>query len=126
MKKTILSLVLVLSAMLASAAPLAISGTQTSPSCPGMCDGAITISVTGGTAPYSYLWSNGATTQNLTGLCADTFTVVVTDAVGATKSQLRIIRNPYAVKSTNTITNVSCNGACDGSITAVPFGGTGP
>lgn len=126
MKKTILSLVLVLSAMLASAAPLAITGTQTSPSCPGSCDGTITITVTGGQTPYSFAWSNGATTQNLTGLCADTFTVVVTDALGATATQRRIIRNPYAVKSNNTVTNVSCNGACDGSITAAPYGGTGP
>lgn len=126
MKKSILSLLLVLSAFIASAAPLTIGGTQTSPSCPGNCDGSISLSVTGGTAPYSYLWSNGATSASITGLCADTFTVVVTDAAGATKSQTRIIRNPYAVKSNFNIVNASCNGACDGSLTSLPYGGTGP
>jgi hypothetical protein len=82
MKKIILALVLICSTIVVSALPLAISGTQTKPTCTGDCDASISLVVTGGTAPYTYAWDNGATSAVITGLCADTFTVVVTDACG--------------------------------------------
>jgi len=50
----------------------------------GAFDGSISAVVTGGTAPYSYLWSNSATTVSQTGLAADTFYVTITDANGCT------------------------------------------
>ena len=46
------------------------------------CDGSVDISVSGGTSPYSYQWSNGQTSQNATGLCPGTYTVTITDAAG--------------------------------------------
>ncbi|MFM2359372.1 MAG: hypothetical protein RLY16_1365, partial [Bacteroidota bacterium] len=54
----------------------------TNPSCSNICDGTATVDVTGGTGNYSYLWSNGATTQSITGLCVGTYTVTVTDSLG--------------------------------------------
>jgi hypothetical protein len=48
-----------------------------------MCDGSMTVTVTGGSAPYSYTWSNAVTTgPTLTGLCPATYTVCVTDVNG--------------------------------------------
>lgn len=45
----------------------------------GNSNGAVTLTVNGGVAPYTYLWSNAATTQNISGLSAGTYTVTVTD-----------------------------------------------
>lgn len=46
------------------------------------CNGSANVQATGGVAPYSYLWSNGADTPIADNLCTGTYTVIVTDAVG--------------------------------------------
>ena len=48
-------------------------------------NGAVDLSVEGGTPPYAYSWSNNINTQDLTALSAGTYSVVVTDAAGCTK-----------------------------------------
>lgn len=55
----------------------------TNETCAGFADGSISISVSGGSAPYSYLWSNGSVTQNISNLSAGTYTITVTDANGS-------------------------------------------
>ncbi len=54
--------------------------------CPTSNDGSIDLTVTGGTPAYSYLWSNAATTQDITGLAPGNYTVTVTDNNGCVKS----------------------------------------
>jgi hypothetical protein len=49
-------------------------------------DGGIMISVSGGTAGYTYLWNNSATTEDVAGLTAGTYSVTVTDANGCVDS----------------------------------------
>jgi uncharacterized protein (TIGR02145 family) len=56
-----------------------LSGAAASISCSGLCDGSVNTNTAGGTPPYSYTWSNGATTQNLAGLCPSNYSVTVTD-----------------------------------------------
>jgi hypothetical protein len=58
-----------------------VNGVATNTSC-GLTNGAVDITATGGVAPYSYLWSNGATTEDLSNLTAGTYRLTVTDAEG--------------------------------------------
>lgn len=46
-------------------------------------DGAVRISVIGGSLPYAYLWSNGSTSRHLTSVSSGSYTLIVEDARGA-------------------------------------------
>ena len=96
-----------------------------------LCFGASTASidqtVTGGTGPYTYLWSNTATTEDLTNIASGTYTVTTTDASGCTATLSVIITQPAAALSlTETHTNVLCFGNTTAGIDLIPAGGTGP
>jgi len=66
-------------------AALILTMSSTFTSCGTCCDGTATATVTGGTAPYSYMWNpTPQTTPTVTGLCAGTYTCCVTDANGCT------------------------------------------
>ena len=66
--------------------------TSTQVTCTGSSDGTATITMLGGTSPYTYLWddANAQTTETITGLFADDYIVIVTDASGCiSKSYFR-------------------------------------
>jgi hypothetical protein len=79
--------------------------------CLNVNNGSITVSISNGTAPYSYLWSNGATTSSLSNLAAGVYSVTVTDGNGCQASgnatvlnlggtapaALTVINGPYGV-----------------------------
>jgi gliding motility-associated-like protein len=89
-------------------------------------NGSITLTVNGGTAPYSYLWSNGATTQNLSGLAAGTYSITVTDANGCTATLTRIITDPAGILLSASASNSTSCTTPNGSITVSVAGGTAP
>lgn len=96
-------------------------------SCNGESDGELTASATGGTSPYTYAWSNSSTTANITGLAANTYTVTVTDATGATATESATVTEPNLLRWWSiTIRPVSCNGGSDGDMGVVFTGGTTP
>src|SRR5690554_682762 len=66
-------------------------------SCNGQTDGSITISVTGGTPPFSYSWSNGQLTQNLTNIQGGSYTITVTDVNGCVSTKTFSVINPGVV-----------------------------
>lgn len=106
---------------------LATNIAPTNVSCNGVCDGVAYLTVAGGTVPYTYTWANGDSTQDISGLCVDTFVVIVTDSNLCIISDSVIITDPIALTVViNAVNKVSCNGECDGDATVTPSGGTTP
>jgi hypothetical protein len=93
-------------------------------------DGSIDLTPSGGSPTYTYLWSNGATTQDISGLAAGTYTVTITDANGCqtTNGFTLVGPNPMITSVSATTypsgTNISCFGASDGFVDLVVSGGT--
>lgn len=106
-------------------AVLALSTSQVDVVCNGNTTGSANLTVTGGTAPYTYLWGNGATTQDLTGLAAGVYSVLVTDNQGCTATTSVTINEPAALALSAIPTDITCNGANDGEIDLQVTGGTG-
>ncbi len=108
-------------------ATLSSIATPTSINCYGNATGSITLNTSGGTTPYIYAWSNGATTQNLSNVIAGTYNVTISDANGCQTNANATITQPTAALSlTSTKTDVSCNGSNNGAITTTVSGGTAP
>jgi gliding motility-associated-like protein len=66
---------------------LTLTLTASNETCVNACDGSITSSVTNGQAPYTYLWSNGATSANLSNVCPGTYSLEVTTSTGCSVTQ---------------------------------------
>ena len=105
---------------------LVVTGTSLPTSCSDDASGLIDVSVSGGTSPYSFTWSNGATTEDLSGLTSGYYTVTVTDAKGCTANAgFTVAKKTFQLN--RTVDPPSCNGGADGSITLdPPDGGTEP
>jgi len=98
----------------------------TDASCNGVCDGDITLSPSGGVAPYGYLWGNNSTNFFRTGLCAGSYDVTVTDNTGCSASRTIIMGEPDPLLANASPTNESCNPGGDGSVSTSASGGTPP
>lgn len=89
-------------------------------------DGSAMAIVTGGTAPYSYLWSNGETSSSISDLSAGTYTVTVTDAVNCSQTVSGNVTQPQLLQAATASDNVSCHGIGNGAIELTVTGGTTP
>ncbi|MCW3105374.1 MAG: hypothetical protein JWO09_3814 [Bacteroidetes bacterium] len=94
----------------------------------GTPSGQASVSVSGGIAPYTYLWSpSGGTASTATGLIAGAYTIQVTDANGCIQTQwVNVNDNSGPTATIFSIINVSCNGGSDGAASVGVAGGTGP
>ena len=107
-------------------AVLAISEMVTDVLCYGNATGAIDLSVSGGTAPYTYSWSNGAMTEDLMNLAAGMYAVTVTDANMCEAYGSYTIAEPTMLAVSEVITNVLCYGDMTGAIDITVMGGVMP
>lgn len=98
----------------------------TNVSCNGGNTGAIDLTVTGGTSPYTYVWSNGATTQDLNGISAGVYIVTVTDHKGCNLNAMVTITQPPLLTCNISVVNINCFSGSNGSASVSVSGGTGP
>ncbi|MBI4945830.1 MAG: gliding motility-associated C-terminal domain-containing protein [Bacteroidetes bacterium] len=100
--------------------------TPTSIKCNGTCTGTATVTVTGGTAPFTYSWSpSGGNSSVATGLCAITYTVLVTDATSATANSIITVSAP-TVLATPSVTSSPSSCGNPGSATITSMSGGTP
>ncbi|MCF6287933.1 MAG: SprB repeat-containing protein [Proteobacteria bacterium] len=93
----------------------------------GGSDGQATASGSGGTAPYTFLWSDGQATATATGLVAGSYTVTVTDNGGVNNDTAMVtITEPTVLTATASSTDETSPGANDGTATVVAAGGVAP
>lgn len=97
---------------------IALSTSPIPVKCHGGSDGAIDLSVSGGTGTYTYRWNDAHTTQDRSKLSAGTYTVTVTDASKCTATASVVVGEPAQVLIAPTVTDV----ACGGNIGAITFG----
>ncbi len=106
---------------------LAVLDSNAAPGCVGGSDGFASASATGGTAPYSYLWSTADTTSSISNLPSGQAWVVVSDSRGCSDSITFTVASADTLQITlDSLINLSCNGALDGKIKITPGGGTPP
>jgi len=93
--------------------------------CNGASTGAISVSASGGLAPYQYMWSNSATTSNINSLPAGPYQVTVTDANGCQVLQSVTITQPAALSLSGSTTQAGCS-LNNGSASVSVSGGATP
>lgn len=105
---------------------LSATTTSINPTCAGSCNGLITSTLTGGSAPYSYNWNpGGANTPSLSGACSGTYTLNVSDNNGCIVSKTFTLVDPTPVTGSPSGNMTICSGS-NTSLTLTATGGTGP
>ncbi len=106
---------------------ISATATPTNITCNSAANGSVSLVVTGGTPAFTYLWSNSATSQNLTPpLGPGTYNVTVTDALGCLANASAVVTQPSVLAHTMARTNITCNGAANGTVSVSATGGTSP
>ncbi len=105
---------------------LVVLGTPQNISCPGACDGMVTLNISGGLTPYTVQWSNGETGTTLSNLCPGTVSATVTDGYGCVSTYTTTVIQPPAINVAVIGTTSDVNGQGLGSITISVTGGVLP
>uniref|UniRef100_UPI001112FD0F T9SS type A sorting domain-containing protein n=1 Tax=Crocinitomix algicola TaxID=1740263 RepID=UPI001112FD0F len=105
--------------------PILISFESTATTCNGGEDGTATAIVSGGTAPYTYLWEDGQTTEMATGLSAGLHSVTITDANGCILTKEVTVDDAEPIEIELSTEEVTCHGGSNGAATVIASGGAG-
>lgn len=95
--------------------------------CHGKKDGILSVDGSGGTAPYTFSWSNGSTNAKITNLLPGSYTVTITDKNGCKATETYTIKEPSKLNvSLKNIIHNKCFGTKKGEIEVSVTGGTSP
>ncbi len=108
-----------------SPTPITTTAQVSTTICHAANNGSISLSSVGGTGNYAYLWNSGATTASLNNLTANTYQVTITDAMNCQITETYEITASPEIVLTETVANLSCFDAQDGSIGLTITGGSG-
>lgn len=108
---------------ISTTSPPMVTVTQTNNTCFGSCNASALANVSGGTAPYSYLWSNNQTTSSISNLCSGPYSVQITDSDGCSDTFSFTITEPSAISITSSVVHETCNNV-NGSASVTVSGGT--
>lgn len=106
--------------------PLNAVISPTSVRCSNANDGTLELTVSGGTYPYTYSWSNGVFVEDQSNLAPGTYSVTVTDANGCMATASAVLTEPSALSVTSSISDITCHGGNDGTIDITVTGGALP
>lgn len=103
--------------------PLNTIATASPINCNGTSTGATSVQVTGGIAPYTYLWNTGATTSTITAVGAGNYSVVVSDSRGCQSTANVTVNQAVALSLTMSSTPLNCQGVATGTASVSVTGG---
>jgi gliding motility-associated-like protein len=96
-------------------------------SCHGLSNGSVTASLSGGTQPITYIWSNAQTGLTINNLVAGSYTIIATDNLGCKDTSVATVNEPAVLTTAVTnVENIHCYGEHNGSATITANGGTQP
>ncbi len=104
---------------------LILSTVSQNAGCNGGTEGAIDLTIQGGTQPFDIMWSNGEVTEDISSLPDGTYSVIVTDSNNCVQNTSIDIQEVAAIDVSTSSENVKCNGGNDGSIDLSASGGAG-
>src|SRR5690606_28890494 len=110
---------------LVNAESLTITSQSTMPAC-GQSNGSITITISGGTEPYTYAWRHGSQVKDLVDIGPNTYWVTVTDASGCSSEHAVVLKENNTLKLTWIAIQTTCQDDSSGAIDLTVEGGTGP
>lgn len=107
--------------------PIQVTSSVIEPiTCKDANNGSITITVFGGTPPYTYAWSSGTGTTLASGVSGGNQSVTITDSKGCSLVENFFVPEPDSITAQLNITHVACNGGNNGIVEIIPAGGTPP
>jgi gliding motility-associated-like protein len=105
---------------------ITVSSNSQNPTCQTSNSGNIFLTVSGGELPYTYLWSNGATTKDLTNIPAGTYQVKVKDNKGCSFLASYSLSSPISFELDSKVIQPNCQDSNTGEIEIIPQGGKAP
>jgi len=103
-----------------------VSSNTQNPTCESITSGNILLNVTGGSAPYTYLWNNGAATKDLTNIPAGDYQVQVKDSKGCSFQATYKLSSPASFQLESKVSQPNCQGSDTGEIEILTKGGKAP